>query len=48
MSGRLVCYGIGTLTGIPLLFGIVTVDSPILFGLNIIAVLLITFIGDVI
>ncbi|MCR9819747.1 hypothetical protein NB566_13810 [Vibrio parahaemolyticus] len=48
MSGRLVCYGIGTLTGTPLLFGIVTVDSPILFGLNIIAVLLITFIGDVI
>ncbi|HHY0497252.1 hypothetical protein JL857_20580 [Vibrio parahaemolyticus] len=46
MPGRLVCYGIGILTGMPLLFGVVTVDSPTLFGLNIIAVLLITFIGD--
>lgn len=46
MSGRLICYSIGTLVGMPLLFGVVTVDSPILFGLNIIAVLLITFIGD--
>lgn len=46
MSGRLVCYGIGTLTGMPLLFGIVNINTPILFGLNIATVLFITFIGD--
>ncbi|EGQ8101938.1 hypothetical protein MW344_003769 [Vibrio parahaemolyticus] len=45
MSARLACYGTATLMGMPLLFGIVTIDSPILFGLNIATVLLITFIG---
>ncbi|WP_221073216.1 hypothetical protein [Vibrio alfacsensis] len=46
MSGRLVCYGVGTVVGMPLLFGAVTVETPILFSLNIIAVLFITFMGD--